>query len=359
MKKYLHILEQTSPSFTDQFIYMINSKLELSKYNTFYTHEKRILSLTDNQKNNNIYYSDDMVKVINEEYSNYDYIFIHAMNFGILELFKIEKEAKKKFIWLTWGHDLYGYDNNKIIMFLKQIKLRLRVALLKNIYAVGYGFEYDKKQIYKLLPNKVKTFHIPYGYEEGIEEFYNNYRENDDNNHYINVLIGHCGFKFINHIKIMKKIKKIYNKNIVLNLVLSYGGSKKYIEKVKKYAYNNFDKENINILDKRLNKKEYFDFLAHMDIAIFDYKHSSGLDNISALLYFGKKLYLNKKGVLYKGIDSYKNVPIFDIQSISKSYNNFSKLLSKEQKRECYEYAKTHISDKEILQLWKNFFDNN
>ena len=356
MKKYLHILVQTSPYFTDTLIDLINNELNLSKYNTFITHEKRILDL--NTKNN-IYYNDNMVDAINEEFENYDYIFVHAMNFTIQELLKINREARKKFIWLTWGHDLYGYSRYKILMLIKQIKLRLKMFLLKDIYGFGFGFEYDQLQARKLLSKKVKTFHIPYGYIKGSEEVYDKYHEDrNDPNDNLNVLIGHNGFNFHNHIKIMKKIKK-YAGKININLVLSYGGSKKYVEKVKKYAYNNFDIENVNIIDRLVNDVDYFKFLYSIDIAIFDYKHSAALGNIYKLLYLGKKLYLNKNGIIYKGISEYKDIPIFKTQDIGCSYDDFSKLLTADEKDRCNEYAKWHISDKAILKLWKDFFNKN
>jgi len=356
MKKYLHILVQTSPYFTDELIDLINNELDLSKYNTFVTHEKCILNL--NTKNN-IYYNQNMVDAINEEFENYDYIFIHAMNFSFFELLKIKKEARKKFIWLLWGHDIYGYHRKKLRFLYKQLKLRLRIMLLRNIYGFGYGFEYDQKQAYKLLPSKVKAYHLPYGYEKNFKQCYDRYCNIEKNDDKINVLIGHCGYDFINHIEIMKKLKKINNENIVINLVLSYGGSKKYIEKVKKYANDNFAKTNIVIIDELMSDKEYLKFLSGIDIAIFDYKHSAGLANIYKLLYLGKKLYLNKYGILYKGINEYQDIPVFKTQDICCSYDEFSRLLNEQEKNNCYEYARKHISGEVILELWKEFFYNN
>ena len=355
MKKYLHILEQTSLNLTSTLIKMYNEDLLLRDYNTFYTKDKSIFDANKNQ--GNVCFNTDLVEVINSEYKNYDYIFIHAMNFSISELLKIKRDAKKKFIWLTWGHDLYGYDVNKFIMFLKQIKLRIRMLLIRNIYGFGYSFDYDAIQVHKLLPKKVETFHLPYGWAI-TEELFSDIDTNHTNES-INVLIGHCGFSFVDHIKMMKQLKQIYSKNMTINLILSYGGSAKYINKVKKFAYDNFDRESINIIENKMSEKEYTRFLSTIDIAIFDYRHSSGLGNIYKLLYLGKKIYLNKKGILYKGMETYGKIPLFKTEDISKSYDEFSKMLTKKEKLECRKFASSYSSNKASIGLWKMFFDEN
>ena len=352
MKKYLHIFEQTAEPLTSSLIKMYNSDLNLHDYNTFYTKDKIIYE--NNKDEKNVFYDTDMVKVINDEFVNYDYIFIHAMNFSITELLKIRKEAKQKFIWLTWGHDLYGYDSNSFIMFLKQIKLRMRIALLKEIYGLGYTFEYDAIQAQKLLPKTVKTLHIPYLWSFKKGDSFDGCSKDHSK---LNVLIGHCGFNFIEHIKVMKQLKKIYNENMVINLVLSYGGTEKYIEKVKKYAFNNFDKADINIIDKKMSEREYTEFLSTIDVAIFEYKHSCGLGNIYRLLHLGKKIYLNKNGIIYKGLSSVEKMPLFKTEDIGKSFDDFSNPLSAKEEKICKDFAFYYASDESVLKLWSDFFN--
>lgn len=349
MKKYLHIIDQRSSVFTFQVIQLINDELGYSDNNLFVTFDDKLVEKCYNY--GNVSYSSDLVKYINDNYKNYDYIFIHAMNFKLRELLKIKKKAIEKFIWCVWGHDLYPKQEKGLTPKIKKL---LKHNILKRVYGVGIGFEYDKYQIYELLSKNTRIFWIPYGYIKGIDETYSKVYNNPIKNNETRVLIGHSGYPFLNHKELINKLTKYKNEKIKVCLVLSYG-EKDYIEDVKEYAISQLGKDKVEIITDLMEDMEYLQYLNGIDIAIFDYKHQAALGNIYRLLYLGKKIFLDRSGIIYKEcID--QQLTVFSVDEIENQFENFKRKLTKIQKEKNHKFGYQHISDKIILEAWKEFF---
>lgn len=350
MKKYLHVIDQVSPTFTLQTIVLINEIINMSDNSKFITTDEKLFK--DTQKYDNIVYEKKIVKYLNDNYQKFDYIFIHAMNFSIKDLLKINPEVMKKVIWCVWGHDLYVRKETKMLKKIKsKIKSIVKYMILKNIYAVGIGFGYDAIQVRKVVGNNPKIFFMPYGYEKGMkakyEKIYNENKEKSD----LKIMIGHSGYEFLNHIEIMKKLKRFENENIKISLILAYG-KKEYIENVKKYAYDNFAKNKIEIIENLTTDEEYMRYLNSVDIAIFDFSHQAALGNIWKLAYLEKKIFLRDDGIIKTAFDL-EFLHSNDVEELDTiSFKELSEELSIKEKKRLHNYGELYLDDEVVENAW-------
>ena len=354
MKKYLHIINQESEIFMKDIIKMINEEFKMEEINFFMTTDRNLYESCSTYENVEYIEKEELVKYINQEYKNYDYILVHSMNFTFKQLIKIKKASMKKTIWGIWGHDLY-YKNTNI---KDKIKIFVKKKIFSNLYGVGLGFKYDIIEVKKIVGENPHIFYLPYGYEKGsTEKNIKIYSEIKEDKNYYRIMIGHCGFKFINHIEIMKKLLKYKEENIKISLVLAYGEND-YIEEVKKFALQNFEENKIEIIDNLMSKNEYFKYLKSVDIAIFDYKNQAGLGNIAKLAYLEKKIFLKESGIIklafdLEGLESYC---VKDLDNMK--YDEFITEIEEQEKEKLHNYGKLFISETTILNAWKKFFNN-
>lgn len=356
MKKYLHIIDQVSPNFTYQTILLINGALSLKEQSKFITSDIKLLNKVPQY--DNVVFENDIVKYINNNYKKFDFIFIHAMNFSIKQLIRINSKAIRKVIWCVWGHDLYTINSSQ--KGWEKIKLKIKEyckhIILKNIYGVGIGFGYDAIEVRKKVGDNPRIFLMPYGYQKGMKEQYEKiYNEKKDNNFNCKIMIGHSGYEFLNHIEIMKKLIRFKDQNIIISLVLAYGDNE-YIKKVKEFAYNNFEKNKIEIIENLYTDEQYMRYLNSVDVAIFDYTHQAALGNIWKLSYLEKRMFLKDRGILKTAFDLeflYSN-DIRELDTIS--FEEISSMLPLKEKEKLHKYGELYMDDESIKELWNKVF---
>ena len=274
------------------------------------------------------------------------------MNFSIKQLICIRNKAINKMIWCVWGHDLYfKYKSIK-----EKIKKVIRKEKLKYLYGVGIGFKFDALEVREVVGKNPKIFYLPYGYEKGSDQKYLKVvQDSQKDKEYYRIMIGHSGFEFLNHIELMKKLLKYKNDNLKISLVLAYG-IPEYIEKVKKFAKENFDNDKIEIIDQFMDEIEYLKYLNTVDVAIFDHKHQAALGNIWKLSYLGKKIFLNQDGII-KMAFNLEALESYNVKDIDKmEYNDFVSDIETKEKKKLQYYGKSCISEQVILKAWKKLF---
>ena len=344
--RILHVLNHNSPIFNKQLIELVNFNLNEEADNYFITFDEK---MTNESNCNNICFFHDLARHIKENYKQYDYIFIHAMNFSIKDLFKFNKKCLKKFIWCVWGHDLYR--NNT-----KSLKYKIRSYLLKDIYGVGIGLGYDAIEVRRFIGYNPKIFFLPYGYEKELIKNWGNLYKNKNEHDGVNILLGHSGYEFLNHIKNLDRLKKYSSKKIRVFIVLSYGNNE-YIKEVEDFVRDKCNDLNIVIIKKMMSENEYMNFLSQMDIAIFDFNHQAALGNIWKLMFLGKKIYLSKEGILKKAFDL-EGIETFSTNDIGRiDYNRFIEEIDNNSKEYNYYYAKKYMDDIKIVEYWKKIYD--
>lgn len=280
---------------------------------------------------------------INRHHAEWDQIFLHELFLTDRQILFLSDEAAKKITWVVWGHDLYrkpakpAFNLRSICLYfyrcLRQYSIffrgyRNRVAdKVSQFRRIAIGYSYDEVYIRKKYGTKVPVVYGPYFSKINCRPEIDIYRTKhlSENHEQTNILLGHCGAKFNQHEKYLRKLSKYKNENIHIILVLSYLASPERIEKIRSLSEKLFQKKQITILTELMPRSEYYTLLSTIDIGIFPFVQQSGLGNTTRLAYMGAKLFLNPKGVLYKGFSA-GGVQVFDCNKIGHiAFREFSK----------------------------------
>lgn len=161
----------------------------------------------------------------NKNFENYDTFHFHFMQYSYLrELFLVPKN--KKIVCTFWGSDLLRTNDILNFYFVKKALNKATIITcqseeLKEIIMAKFGRNLlDKIQI-SIFPVSEKIYDfmdLNYTNKIAIDHFKLNYSYSNDK---INVLIGHNGSPFNNHLKIINSLQNIRNKNkihLIVNL---------------------------------------------------------------------------------------------------------------------------------------------
>ena len=361
--KYIHIMSHISIVYNAQIVYMINENNKEFK-------EEEHLFIISNQKvyepikhYKNVMFLDDISVDIKQlkKYANMSkYIFLHSNTLSEKVLYRLDDNILNKIIWCEWGHDLYDKREEPKTIYRKIRRvigdiIRLNYIKKKQIqkfYAIGIGFQYDAIEVRRRFGNNMKIVMTPYGYikdnKKNIDNIINNTVEEKE---YKKIMVGHSAYDFLNHKKLFSQLAKYKDENIKISLVLAYGCDD-YAEEVKKEAIKLFGNDKVEIIDKMMSQEEYLKYLSTVDICLLDYKHQAALGNIYFLLYMGKKLFLNKDGII-KLFANLENIETYNIEDIDKmDYAEFSRKI--ENPLYGKQFAEFHINDENYIKIWEN-----
>ena len=338
--KNLHLMPMGS-IFDDDLVTELNANFPL-ELNVFYHAEQR--ERLKDVDNSFVAPSAFTPEFINEHAKEYNKIFLHSLFLSPDEILRLTDDAAKKIVWIVWGHDLYTVKKKQKWTASRLIKESIHTAkkIIRGTYirafqknravarkvglfhAIGIGYYYDEKEIRKKYGKTVPVVYGPY-FSKGVEEEAQELRKKhlNINKSTIDILIGHSGYEFLEHEKNLLRLSKYKDENIRIHMVLSYGASEDRIQMLTAMAENIFGKEKCVIQTEMMDKKDYFNYLTNIDVAIFSFKHQSALANAKRLLFMGAKLYLNPKGVLYKGFRDGGAI-VYDCSEIGRvSFNDF------------------------------------
>jgi len=222
-------------------------------------------------------------------------------------------------IWFSWGSDIYmlpklknklylnytkeliaktsnrifGIEKNSILQFI----LKKHHKQLKAISRINYCapvIPHDIQLLNKTYHLNIKTAEFSYG---DLDYYLGNDKSKLELGN--NILIGNSGDFSNNHADVFQIVKKINTPNSKIIVPLSYGGSEKYRQEIKKLGVTMFA-ENFISLDKVIPLNEYRDILFSCSIAIMYHKRQQALGNIIMLLWMGVKLYFHNESPVYK-----------------------------------------------------------
>ena len=309
--KYIHFLWQGGAHFNKIIVELINDEdnafnIEEHLFVTPYKHiYDEICSFSNVVLEQNV--KPQSSKLINKYAEFGDWLFLHGMC-STTEALKIKFKNRRKIIWRTWGHDIGGYPYKKgdvlknIVKYLLNLLWKIEVNSFKLL---GVANAVDKISLQNRF-GKVKIFPINYPTKGNLTMLKSVKEKMTTDRKTVNVLIGHSGIDTDNHFKIIDKLKKYCNDDVCFIFVLSYG-DEKYIEKVKGYIKDNC-KDKYRVLLNPLPLEDYAKMLADVDVAILDGKNSYALSNVAMLLFFEKKIFLNRDGILAQAFRT-ENLP--------------------------------------------------
>lgn len=322
--KYLHILWHPDLKFNPNLVRMINNEPDYfnSKEHLFVTpHENVYNSLKEYE--NVVLAGKETGNLINKFGKYTDWIFVHSLNCSKSKVIFTRKKFAKKVIWRTWGHDIRNLSLegcNPIAKIVKKLFWQLYIRKVHQFRAFGIGNDIDNVNICRIFGD-MQSYRLSYFYEKGRFEQLQTIRESSERNCAkqgpLRILIGHSASPFDNHIDAMAAVEKYKDEDIKICMILSYGGQKEYVEKVKEYANRKFPNK-VEIVDTFMSYFEFASYLSNIDVAIFNQEYSTALGNLSLLLFFKKMIYFKKNSEFtesfdknscgYKVLDDIKNM---------------------------------------------------
>lgn len=323
--KYVHIFYRKDIKFNLEFVKLLNNHPESFNIDE-HLFVTPYLEVYDNIKNYvNAIFDSNGKNLVNKYGETGKWIIAHSFN-SVKEILTIKNRFLGRVIWRYWGGGITGFQYESKQILQNSIKKILNYEYKKKVSgfrAIGIANVVDILDVHSIFP-QMQTYGIAYVSDENMKSIdsikKNNKKMKDET---INVVVGHRGGREGNHIEILKNLRRFESKNMSIFVPLSYG-DQQYIEEVKACICNEQFK-NVSIIDSFMKYDEYCEFLNKMDIGIYDGLNSYALGNISLMLTFGKKVILNKEGILKTAFD-YDKVPCGTTNELSSiTYEEFIK----------------------------------
>lgn len=148
----------------------------------------------------------------------------------------------------------------------------------------------------------------------------------------ISLLLGNSDTVTNNHLEMLDNLERFKGEDIKLIIPLNYG-NKKYGDLIEQKAIKIFGKDKVVPLRNFMNRKAYYQILDEVDVAIMNHYRTQAAGNTLALLYRGKKVFINEKSSTYKFLKT-NGVSIDNSARISElSFEEFVRPLSDDIKR--------------------------
>lgn len=274
-------------------------------------------------------------------------IVVHSLASPALLLYlSMSKQLQKKVTWVIWGKDLYFYKlSNKKTIF-HEIYEWFRKRCFKNIGVIVTILEGDYTRLKEWYDVNGKYIECNDLYHYAVDTKIGEIRSNEAENKVI--LLGNSGSVTNRHIEALEKIKNFSNIEKIY-CPLSYGGNKKYYQKVIAYGKDLFGEKFIPLTDF-MPREEYESMLNSVDVGIFNYNRQEGLGNIWMLMFMGKTIYLNKETATGEFFDKL-NIKYFDFSN--KTKDKKIEVLEKKDLKRNQEILHENINVERSVQKWR------
>ena len=323
MSRYLHIFSDAP--YTYKFINFIKENFDYK--NHFFiilctNQEGRFIEFYKTQKNcrvtenKNIYFHyKDRFKVASQ-------VLIHQLNKPLLmaTLSMFYPSIFYKMVWIIWGGDVYfyKYKTNSLKDNLLELLRKYTIKKIPTIVSYIKG-DYDKVvEIYKTDAKYIKAWYPSPIDVEMIALLPMKTKEDK----ITRVVVGNSADPSNDHLETFSLLEKFKDKNIEIYSVLSYGGSKAYIDKVISEGKRIFKNKFKPILEY-MSFEDYLDFINNSDICILNHKRQQGLGNQLVFFILNKKVYISNTTTPFKYYKE-NGIDIYSVESISNmNYEDF------------------------------------
>lgn len=215
----------------------------------------------------------------------------------------------KKTYWVIWGNDLYSKRETGANSGLKNISRRFVIRYFGHLVSHVPG---DIELAREWYGASGKAHHcLMYSSnvfsETGVGE---------RNTGFVEVQVGNSADPSNNHLEVFEKLASLQTDNFRVLVPLSYGDqqhARRVIEEGEKLFGDRF----VPLVDF-LPPDQYQEFLASIDVAVFNHKRQQALGNLISLLGMGKKVYLRRDISTASLLDSLK-IEWFDVENIDLS----------------------------------------
>lgn len=250
----------------------------------------------------------EQVEMINRFGHQAEYLFVHGFFVSWRRVLQIRSSLVPKIIWRTWGADLKTPDYYHAAG-LRSLYLRLTyrgfVKRVRRFRMIGAANLVDELKLEKMFGSGLQMYKLPYTDTAQSVALYETYADRPKTDARLRVMVGHSGYPDDHHIELLESMRALWNENIVISLIMSYG-DKAYIEKIRAYVTQHFGENSPQIewISEKMPYAEYLAYLQSVDVVLFDMINSAALGNLAPLMYFDKKVYLNRRGDMAAAFDA-------------------------------------------------------
>ena len=319
MSKYLHIFSDAP--YTHKFINFVKE--------SFNGDEHYFIILCNNPKSKFIdfYKSQDNCRVTSSKNIYFKHknkfheaskVLIHQLNKPVMmaSLLMFYPSSFQKMIWIIWGGDVYfyKYKTNSLKDNLLELLRNIIIKKIPRIVSYIKG-DYDKViEVYNTDAEYIKAWYPSPIDVDMIAKL--PIKEKKDNT--IRVVVGNSADPSNEHIKAFKLLEKFQAEDIEVHVVLSYGGSKTYIDSVIEEGKRIFSNKFKPILEY-ISFENYLDFINSSDICMLNHKRQQGLGNQLVFFILKKKVFISNATTPFQyyknnGIDIYSTESLSDVK---------------------------------------------
>lgn len=212
----------------------------------------------------------------------------------------------RKTYWVIWGNDLYSKRDSDFSSGLKNISRRFVIRNMGHLVTFVPG---DIKLAREWYGARGKAHRCLMYTSNLFSESHTNQLDTG----VVDIQVGNSADPSNNHLEIFEKLAKLPSNNFHVHVPLSYGDKKNaelIIEQGRKLFGGRFKP-----LVEFVPLDQYRQFLATIDIAIFNHNRQQGLGNLVSLLGMGKKVYLRRSISTVDLLDSL-GIRWFDVEQI-------------------------------------------
>jgi len=332
--KIVHIMR--SEKFMPPFIDFIDKHFEISEHKFIYLDKlKYEYGLTKDHPIIWISKKKDILQFL-YELNCATKIIIHGLfSKRLMQILFIQPWLYKKCYWVMWGGDFYFPEKQTWLKKQTIKRLGHLVSMIRGEHKLA-----------------VKWYDTKGAYNEGFVSIYpsNLYKEyyiKDKMHSTINILVGNSANPTNNHLIIFEKLLKFKDEDIKIFVPLSYG-DQIYAKMVIEAGEEKFGDKFIALTDF-MPFEQYLDFLAKIDIVIFNHNRQQALGNTITLLGLGKKVYMRNDVTPWKMFQE-KNIKVFDVSTLDLT------LIDNETKVHNRKKVKEIFSEENLIKRLKELF---
>jgi dTDP-N-acetylfucosamine:lipid II N-acetylfucosaminyltransferase len=279
-------------------------------------------------------------------------IFLHGLFIRqVVYLLFLQPWLLKKSYWIVWGGDLYWYKFRERT-FKSNLYEWIRRFVIGNIGSLITLTPGDFDLAKKWYGVKGRYYHGAYINPMKLEFLDAVKNLNKKSKGCVNIQIGNSADPSNRHIEVLDLLIKFRNEDIKLFLPLSYG-DRDYAKKVVKHGEKLYG-EKINFLLEFMTPKEYAEYLATIDIAIFANQRQQGLGNIYAFAYLGKKIYIRSDVSTWDYLKDNLRLDIYNYLDIN-TFNFMDFVVPCDFKRNKENIMKV-IDEENLIKVWNEIF---
>ena len=302
--KYIHIIWPADLKFVPKAVAMINDPnagFNVDEH-LFVTRHKIVSDFLKDYPNILLDVSGDNLF---NKYGPWCSFIISHSGCDLRTLLTAKRKYTKKTVWRNFGGNrtiqtIEGPFHKRIGIWLKNCLTKVWFNFRFNRFAaIGISNLVDQVDIRKI-NKKIPLVNI--NYSRGSKEYFDtDLVTKKDNNAYTNILVGHRGTPGEHHRKVLSLLERFLDKPIRIYLILSYGDDD-YIRQLKSDLASRSN-DRIVLIEQMMSPREYYHFLASMDLIMIDEVRSSALGCIRRALRLRKKIFLNRRGIIKETFD--------------------------------------------------------